>query len=197
MLLIGLIGPAGSGKNTAVAGLHRGLCNVIGKYGAVEVAFATKLRQVVSEIYGISPLAMVSYEDKAKQHPALPPGWTVRDALQRVGCALRDEDPDVWVCALFADLDKDPVGSPVFVTDVRFPNEVAHIKSRGGIIVQIVRPGLVIGNHISEHALDGLQCHDYTILNDGSLEAFHDACMLVGERIALQYGYNVGPELFP
>ncbi|AWY06657.1 deoxynucleoside monophosphate kinase [Microbacterium phage Zeta1847] len=54
-------------------------------------------------------------------------------------------------------------------TDVRFPDEADLIRSHGGIVVRVVRPGLArpADEDISETALDDYDV-DYTILNDGT-----------------------------
>ena len=54
-------------------------------------------------------------------------------------------------------------------TDVRFPDEADLIRSHGGIVVRVVRPGLrrPVDEDISETALDGYDV-DYIVENDGT-----------------------------
>jgi hypothetical protein len=106
----------------------------------------------------------------------------VRRTQQRLGKAMRDVDEDVWVRAAF---DRLGDGGAVFV-DCRFPNEAEAIRSRGGIILRIERPGVgpAVGPdgevHISEVALDGYD-FDAVVVNDGSIDQLHTrVCLAVG-----------------
>lgn len=61
----------------------------------------------------------------------------------------------------------------ILVDDVRFSNELEAVRSLGGKIVKIERPGFsVAGEHASETALDGYQNWCGQIRNDGTLEQF-------------------------
>ena len=110
---------------------------------------------------------------------------TVRDFLQRLGTdAIRDGlHTNAWVNALMSDytptqvqwLDG-PLGGyedgPMpnwIITDTRFPNEAQAIKSKGGIVVKVTRPGEQQGTHPSEIALDDWD-FDVVIENNGSIE---------------------------
>ena len=101
--------------------------------------------------------------------------------------------PNIWVNSLFGDylerIDMTPaphrssginvqsLGYPSWiVTDIRFPNEVEAIKSRGGIVIRVNRPDEVtlgggdnLYEHPSETLLDGYQDFDYIIENDGDI----------------------------
>lgn len=57
------------------------------------------------------------------------------------------------------------------ITDVRFPNEVEAIKSRGGMLIKIERPRLKLSKHehSSETALDHYTDWDLVIQNDGTI----------------------------
>ena len=66
--------------------------------------------------------------------------------------------------------DIDP--GPIVFTDVRFQNEADYIRSIGGTIVRIVRPGQIAQNHESELK----QCEvaaDIEIVNDGTIADLH------------------------
>ena len=61
-------------------------------------------------------------------------------------------------------------GDKLVFTDVRFPNEAEMIKSLGGEIWRIQRPGIApINNHPSESAMDDWQ-FDKVILNSAGVE---------------------------
>lgn len=64
------------------------------------------------------------------------------------------------------------VPAVILVPDVRFPNEVAFIRDRGGLLVKIVRPSDAMPDtHASETALDDDTSYDQIILNDSTLFA--------------------------
>jgi hypothetical protein len=91
----------------------------------------------------------------------------VRVLLQRLGSDVGREmfGEDFWVEQAFKGLGDEDV---VF-TDVRFPNEAEAVRGRGGVVWNVVRPGVGVANgHVSECALDGF-VFDETVVNDGSL----------------------------
>lgn len=82
--------------------------------------------------------------------------------LQWYGTYARATDPDVWIKKVAAQIEIDNPEIAI-VTDVRFPNEAAFVKEKGGYTVECIRrqtdgsqytdPGRD-PNHISETALD-------------------------------------------
>lgn len=82
---------------------------------------------------------------------------------------------DYWLTKLSEQLeqykDQDVI---VVITDVRFPNEFKFIKSIGGFMVRVSRPGLPNANdaHPSEVALDDEKGFDTFIDNNGTLDQF-------------------------
>lgn len=142
---IGLIGLAGSGKDTAAEALI--------KLGYYRMAFADELKELAFEF-----------------------GWNGekdengRRLLQELGMIGRRYSPNVWIKHVAWRVV--PKGPPVAFTDVRFQNEADYVRSIGGIIVRIVRPGIISGNHESELK----QCEvavDIEIVNDGTIEDLH------------------------
>jgi hypothetical protein len=162
--LIGLTGYAQSGKDTLASIL-------VEKYGYSRIAFADKIRDF---LYGINPMVACSPTgylqdlvnlvgwDKAKQEPQ------VRRLLQDLGISARDLIfEDIWVTAALSSVDKD---QRVVVTDVRFENEAATIKSMGGQIWRVKRSGVgPVNNHVSESEMDGYKV-DQIFVNNGTLE---------------------------
>ena len=107
---------------------------------------------------------------------------TVRQLLQELGTeAMRNGlHENVWVNAMFADFKFPKLSeyNPSYwiVTDMRFPNEMQAVKSKGGITIRVSRDYILRGGpedpknlHPSETALDK-ETFDYEIQNDGSLE---------------------------
>jgi hypothetical protein len=163
---VGLAGFARSGKDSVGA--------VLVSEGFVRRSFATPMRQalcrlnpLVDTVNGVMPLMdglylLGSWEGLKVRAPG------VRVLLQRFGTDVGRElfGEDFWVEQAFRGLGDEDV---VF-TDVRFPNEAEAIRGRGGVVWNVVRPGVGVANgHVSESALAGF-VFDETILNDGSLE---------------------------
>lgn len=167
--LIGLSGYARSGKNAVGQILED-------DYGFRQESFAQALKNVAAEI---NPL--LDTGRGASDHLAalffMHGDWdavkdnvpAVRDFLQRLGVACRDQiGPDVWVDALARRLRTHPSARCV-ITDVRFPNEANFVTEMGGQVWRIERPGTgPVNGHTSETALDGWS-FDRIIMNDGSL----------------------------
>lgn len=118
---------------------------------------------------------------------------TVRKMLQLIGTeAMRNSvHPNTWVNALMSEYfrpsekvarycyETEKRGLAGYeevwgdlpkwiITDVRFPNEAAAIKERGGIIVRVSRGVVSENEHPSETALDDYQ-FDTVIVNNGTL----------------------------
>jgi len=162
--IIGLTGYAQSGKDTFASIL-------VEKYGYSRIAFADKIRDF---LYGINPMVACSPTgylqdlvnlvgwDKAKQEPQ------VRRLLQDLGISARDLiSEDIWVNAALSSVSKD---QRVVVTDVRFENEAAMIKSMGGQLWRVKRSGVgPVNDHVSESEMDGYKV-DQIFVNNGTLE---------------------------
>ena len=85
-----------------------------------------------------------------------------RKLLQDLGSIGREYDRQCWVSRM-------PTDRAVIIDDVRYINEAAAIRSVGGIIIRIERPGLTPMDHSSETE----QAHivaDYNIINDEHFE---------------------------
>lgn len=162
--LVGLVGTAQSGKDT-----------VAGMLGYRRQAFADPLKALavacgpefldarIGERYDLGTFVT---EDGWEYAKAKVPG--VREFLQDLGVGVRDVlGYDTWVDTAFAGYDATQATA---FTDVRFPNEIAAIRERGGIICHVIRPGVTMPNtHVSETAWR--RCSpEYQIMNDGSLE---------------------------
>lgn len=166
--LIGLMGQKRSGKDTFAGFL-------VERHGYVRLAFADALRDALLRVNPLvgrghlrvsDVIATVGWEG-AKGSPS---GPEIRHLLQEFGMAVRDTDPDFWIRSVMrrsAALRED--GTPVVVTDVRFPNEADAIERQGGILVRIDRPGLPDDDqHPSEYAWRGV-LPKFRIDNDADL----------------------------
>lgn len=144
--LVGLVGYAQSGKDT------------FAKYlGYQRIAFADTLKDLAidsgprfsydtGEEYTLGEIVAQSGWEFAKAEV-----HGVREFLQDLGIAVREHiGPDTWVNAAFRRWDP---SVPTVFTDVRFPNEIAAIRERGGIIIRIDRVGNEpVNSHVSEFA---------------------------------------------
>ena len=176
--LVGLIGAKRAGKD-ALAGF------LVEDHGFSRVAFADPLKVVALEVNPLVGVAgfrladAVALEgwDAAKGRPE------VRRFLQELGVACRRQlGSGVWVePAMRRAAELRAGGVPVVVTDVRFENEWRAVRSAGGRLVRVVRPGLVADDgHVSEAlAWDESVPVDLRLVNDGALEDWRGAAEFV------------------
>lgn len=173
MEIIGLAGYATSGKDEAA--------KVLKMAGFRRVAFADKLREFVyainPEVDG-GPMGTLDLQQVIGRY-----GWngykdtywgdSIREQLQYIGteCGRGILGQNVWIDATFNDMIEN---GKYVVTDVRFPNEIEGIRSRGGKMYRIIRDGVgPVNSHPSETAIDHYEYDGY-IHNEGTLEEFHD-----------------------
>lgn len=195
--LIGISGKMGSGKDE-VGQIIQSLATPEGTYTRQEAEalpfytirkFAFKVKEVASILTNID---VQKFEEHSFKKEPLGESWefdghtlTGRELLQKIGTEMgRSIHPNAWVNALFSEYVKDlrriynseggttiAEGYPNWIiTDVRFVNEAKAIKDRGGIVIRVNRPSVVIDQHPSEISLDDYEGFDYVIENDGSLK---------------------------
>ena len=165
-LVVGLAGYARSGKDTAAAALT--------ELGFERRAFADAIREMA---YRTNPLVSVSWWRRPVRLARLVDrvGWEeakdlaeVRRLLQRLGGhagrgVLGDD--------VFIDRLAGSAPCRMVVSDVRFPNEIEVVRSSGGIVIQIVRPGVgPVNRDVSETAVAGA-AFDAVVVNDATPEA--------------------------
>ncbi len=191
--LIGISGKIGSGKDTAAVLVNQIIEELPGYYGPCATPkfeikkFASTLKDIVCLLIGC---AREQLEDQAFKNKELPDCWdiiidesfgmpasdkpwpvqkmTPRMLLQLMGteCGRNIIHENIWVNATFAAF---TLESRWVITDMRFPNELKAIKSRGGITIRINRPDTIRMDHESETALDSAE-FDYVITNEGTLD---------------------------
>jgi len=197
-LLIGAVGHARAGKDTAEDYLSNNYVNVWGE------AFAAPIKRALSAMYGI-PLEHFD-DPQFKEVKNDYWGSSPRELAQYFGTeVVRDNlSTRFWIAkmyALLSGLQTDPnvegeynEEDVVIITDVRFQNEYEWILSEGGIILHILRPGhegkVGIPGHSSEVGIkmlldDATKIH-YTINNEGTLEEFHSKIRIFANSIGLQ-----------
>jgi hypothetical protein len=67
-------------------------------------------------------------------------GLSFRVFGEHLGNGLRERvGPDIWLCITRGVIERALAGGPVVVSDMRYPNEFALIKTLGGICVRVER----------------------------------------------------------
>lgn len=160
--LIGIAGPARSGKDTAANFLFT-------EYGYLIRSFASPIRDML-KVLGIDPVDLRDNKDEVTTIY----GKTPRYMMQKLGTDWGRDDinPDIWVIRMEQWLNTHRY-SDVVIPDIRFENEADLIRSRGGIIIHITCRGGIEGNHKSE---DGIKVNfqdDYVIDNGGTIDELH------------------------
>ena len=182
MELIGLAGPARSGKDT-VADILEDLTD-----GAVERdAFADRLKLIAARALGVSchpddvgVKGIRRWADRLKEQERLAtvgPRGTVtaeisgREFLQRLGAegirAVLGDDVLIDAVPLERDCDL------LVITDVRFENEARRIREAGGQVWRIYRPGTGGMNHVSEMPLP-VDLIDRELDNSGTIADLYE-----------------------
>jgi hypothetical protein len=185
MIIIGLIGHAGAGKDTVAQLLAE-------RYRIARLAFADALRDEISQAFGVEWALLADPARKLERTQQLAlrnctePGfcawaWELqfldevspRTLMQRWGDWRRAEDTDYFVKLArdkLARLTERSELDAVIVTDVRFHNEARLVRSVRGELWRITRPqGPTPNRHPSEWLLlEALV--DAELANDGSLE---------------------------
>lgn len=167
-LIIGLAGRAGVGKDTAAAWLF-------GRHGFERYAFADPLRSMLGQLLadaGVDPGYL--YESAAKELVIPELGVSARQLMQTLGTEWgRSLRPDFWLrmAELALGLPDAPVHDRIVISDVRFPDEAAWIKARGGFVLRIERP---TAPGVRAHVSEALQfAADATIDNSLTLALLH------------------------
>jgi hypothetical protein len=189
-MIIGVIGFIGSGKGTAADVL-------VEKHGFVKLSFADAVKDATAAIFGWQRSLLEGDTLESREFRETNDEWwanrfgfehfSPRLALQLMGTEAGRNvfHKDVWVYALERKME---MYQNVVIADVRFPNEIEWMRSKGGFAVRVVRghdPGwyndAVRANkekntdymsghtiHYSEWAWAG-EIMDYQLDNNGSI----------------------------
>lgn len=165
-LLIGLVGPQASGKDT-VAGF-------LADYHQFDwYRFADPLYVMLGEMLGMDAGELEDLKRADTPVEWAGPKATFRHLAQSLGTewGRKMVHPDIWV-RYFHHWQRDARDNQV-LSDVRMQNEAAYIKEQGGTLVGIERPGAAWKNdHASEFG--HLIRTDIIIHNDKDLPALRD-----------------------
>lgn len=182
--LIALCGLKHAGKSNAAASLAEAL-------PAGRVRFAGPLKDMLRAL----GLTEEEIEGALKEEPSSKLcGKSPRHAMVTLGTEWGRQmiGEDIWVeawkRAVRPHLER---GVDVLTEDLRFPNEYEAVRSLGGIVVRVTRPGLVPGDHESEqHALKFAA--DVEIANDGNLADLYWYCSSVAVK-EIDRAFKLGP----
>lgn len=157
-MLIGLNGQLGSGKDT----VYERAVELVAQYNEEQgypqvpvqrVSFADKLKDSAAALFGVDrqffedfkndervQIQIVAYDKKGAPPTGTYQSMSVRTMLQRYGTESHRDifGDDFWVNQALYNVSHNT--SLVFVTDVRFPNEVDGIKKIGGSLWKVVGP---------------------------------------------------------
>lgn len=163
--LIGITGPAGSGKSTAAAYLMNAY-----KYSEFTLAWPLKIgaAYMLEAITGERP----NLDDRAvKETEIRGLGVTPRQLLQHIGTeGVRGVNPDFWLKALEYRIHRAVTsGTRKFVvSDVRFDNEAQWVRDMGGIVVHLTGRADKTAAHSSENGVM-VKSEDWIIHNGHSV----------------------------
>lgn len=128
--IIGIAGRARTGKDTVASLIHTQL-------GGYRYSFADPIRAMMRAGFDID--MSDPYWQKNKENPVAALGKSPREMMQTLGTEWgRDMvSDDVWLVLAAAKLIKH--GPGMIIPDVRFENEAAWIRHRGGTILHVTR----------------------------------------------------------
>jgi len=188
--ILGISGFMGSGKSTAAEILKNMQSDSDGIYRSSKckiVSFADPLKRVVREVIGFPVASLYGpSEERIKPHPIS--GVTPRLALQTIGQAFRDLDPDVWVRLAIDHVESSTWVYWAIMPDVRYPNEVAAIKKAGGKVIRLKREGVVCSSdHPSEKMMAEMSDSDFDAVVNVP-EGVHEFAAEL-RKVAIQIGW--------
>lgn len=135
--VLGLHGPAGSGKSTVATLLER-------DHGFVSIAFADPLKQMLRQLPLLYEWDIAHLHGPLKNLVDPDTGLLPRALFQSLGDWGRAVDPRFWVRNAevpyrmeLANANERGERLAVVFSDVRFPNEAAWVRAQGGRIVHI------------------------------------------------------------
>lgn len=172
-MLIGLMGAAGSGKDTVRSILER-------EFGFCGLAFADPVRAMACALLESVGALGYAQQRELKELPVPGLGFSYRELAQTLGTEWGRETirKSLWIDIAMARIDalhKAVPGAHVVVSDVRFEDEVEALRARGAAIWLVRRPSVAqVRSHVSESLANATELADVVIDNDGTLQDLQD-----------------------
>lgn len=144
--------------------------HLVEAHGFKRVAFADKLKDVAKVMFDWTD---AHFEEPLKEAVDRFWGLSPRKALQLLGTEAGRQvfGHDIWVKHVKKHMLDNYHHINWVIPDVRFPDEAKAIKSWGGEVWRVDRPGLPGGDgHASETSMDGYGDWNKIIVNDGTLD---------------------------
>lgn len=169
-LLIGITGPARSGKDTAARYLAA-------QYALLTYAFALPLKAALQAMLNLTAEQL---DGALKEQPLAWLGKSPRELMQTLGTEWGRSlvHPELWLRLAAENLthmaDQSQEWSAGFViSDVRFENEAEWVRQRGGIVLHMRRPDAqAVNPHTSEYGI-ALHSSDVEVHNTADLAHLH------------------------
>lgn len=169
-MVIGVSGKKRSGKDTVSEYMSR-------TFGFHQMAFANPIKEALKHLFCLSDTQV---HGDQKETPD--PFWNVtpRELMQKFGTDIMrnhasslipEIGPHFWTTRLKYEYETrfEPFGTPVVISDVRFPNECQLIKNMGGFIIYVHRPSLHSTDTHSSETSVSQQDADFIIENNQDL----------------------------
>uniref|UniRef100_A0A6G6ABQ5 Deoxynucleotide monophosphate kinase n=1 Tax=Borely moumouvirus TaxID=2712067 RepID=A0A6G6ABQ5_9VIRU len=193
MVLIGLMGNAGSGKTTFAE-------YIVKNHGFIEKSFADPLKKACQKLFLFEDHQIYGTQEQKETPDSRWFNCTPRTALQFVGTELFRDNLDRIMPGLGKDIfihhfkiwyERELQRNPdvrVVVSDVRFQNEADFIKSLGGTVIKISREPIkknlfekvssdfVVNQrdtHASEKELQNIKNYDIYVENTGTIDNYY------------------------
>jgi hypothetical protein len=187
-LIIGLTGYAGAGKDTVA--MMMGQEAAQREWGVAKgFAFAEPIRRMLRAL-GVPQEYMTQRELKEIPVPGF--GYSYRQLAQTLGTewAREHHGEDFWTKATAVEV-ANAECDYALITDVRFPNEAAWVRSMSGKIVRITRPDVArVNPHASERYVQEIE-PDAVIFNAGTLPMLRADAALTLSRFIRHYAQSV------
>ena len=171
-IIIGFCGAKGSGKDTG----YKLLTELYPDLKFNLIAFADPIKNTICDIFGltidqlntikrIDSIGIIDYAyDKTYGQ------LTGRDLVRKIGMLMRNYDDQQFNRYVQEAIRSNPQSNYV-VTDVRFNNEIAAVKTIGGYIIRVDRDSCKYDNHVTETKVEN---PDFIIDNNKDLQHYKD-----------------------
>lgn len=138
-------------------------------------SFAWKLKEICFQLYAWAGLREPSYYDSYEDSkeislPAL--GKSPRTIWIEVGNFLRNVYPETWINYLIRGITSCDV---LIITDLRYENEAAIIKTHGGYCIKVERPEIPEYDDIADSGLKNYTNWDRILINNGTLNDLNES----------------------